>query len=171
MFSRIGGICAGVIALISGITVFWIAVGNTRDRSALEPGASTRPVCASADRKLAERVRDIDRASVGETGAAGFLASEFGMSKQAILAEKQGSGGSWGNLVLAHTLAGSDRQGMTAAQVLLLHTRGMGWGQIAAALHFKLDDVVRAVNVEGSVARGRVKADGRTAPIGRRRAT
>jgi hypothetical protein len=55
---------------------------------------------------------------------------------------------------------------MTAAQVLLLHTRGMEWGQIAAALLFELDAVLEAVTVEGRVARGRVKADGTTAPIG-----
>ena len=165
MVSRIFGIGLGVMALISAITVFWTAVGNTRDRPGLGSGRSTRHVCAS-DRELAAKVRDIDRASVGETRVARFLATEFGMSEEAVLTEKKDLGASWGNLTIAHTLAASDKQGMTAAQVLQLHDRGMGWGQVAAGLHFKLEDVVRAVNAESRVASGRVKADGKTAPIG-----
>jgi hypothetical protein len=166
MVPRIMAIGLGVIALISAITFFGTAIGNTRDRTGFGSGASTRHVCASADRELASKARDIDRASVGETGAAGFLASEFGMSEEAIIAEKKDFGASWGNLTIAHTLAASDKQGMTAAQVLQLHDRGMGWGQVAAALHFKLDDVLKAVDAESRVASGRAKADGKTAPVG-----
>ena len=165
MVSRIFGIGLGVMALISAITVFWTAVGNTRDRPGLGSGSSTRQVCASADRELDAKVRDIDRASVGETGVAGFLAADLGVSEEAITAEKRALGASWGDLTIAHTLAASDMQGMTAAQVLQLHDRGMGWGQVAAGLHFKLDDVVRAVNDESRVASGRAKADGKMTQI------
>jgi len=88
------------------------------------------------------------------------------MSEEAIIAQKQDLGTSWGNLTVAHTLAASDRQGMTVAQVLQLHDRGMGWGQVAAALRFELNDAVRAVNAERRVARGLMKPDGKAAPIG-----
>ena len=87
-------------------------------------------------------------------------------SEEAIIAQKQDLGTSWGNLTVAHTLAASDRQGMTVAQVLQLHDRGMGWGQVAAALRFELNDAVRAVNAERRVARGLMKPDGKAAPIG-----
>ena len=166
MVSRILGIGLGMMALISAITVFWTTVGNTRDRPGFGSGSSTRQACASADRELDSKVRDIDRASVGETGVAGFLATEFGMSEEAVITEKNELGASWGNLTIAHTFAASDTQGMTAAQVLQLHDRGMGWGQVAAGLHFRLVDVVKAVSAESRVASGHVKADGKTAPIG-----
>jgi hypothetical protein len=94
------------------------------------------------------------------------LGAEFCVSEEAIVTERQDLGASWGNLTIAHTLAASDKQGMTVTQVLQLHDRGMGWGQIAAGLGFRLDDAVRAVNAESRVARGRVKADGRTVRIG-----
>jgi hypothetical protein len=126
---------------------------------------STARVCAPADRELAARARDIDRASVGDTRVAGFLAAEFGMSEQAVITEKKDLGASWGNLTIAHTLAAGDNQGMTVAQVLQLHDRGMGWGQVAAGLRFKQDEAVRAVNAVSRVARGREKADGNAAPI------
>jgi hypothetical protein len=157
----------GVMALISAITVFGTAVGNTEDRRGPGSGSSTRHACASADRELATKVSEIDRASYGETPVARFLAAEFGMTEEAIITEKKDLGASWGNLTIAHTLAASDKQGMTAAQVLQLHDRGMRWGQVAAGLHFKLDDAVRAMDAEGRVARGLVKADGKPEQITR----
>jgi hypothetical protein len=117
------------------------------------------------DRELAAAAREIDRASVGQTRIATFLGAEVGMSPDAILAEQRDLRVSWGNLTVAHTLSASDRGGMTVAQVLFLHDRGMGWGQIAAGLRFKLVDAVQAVNAESLVARGRARADGKAARI------
>jgi hypothetical protein len=150
-----------VMALISVLMVLGAAVGRTGYRPGQESRASTQRDRVSADRKLAAAARDIDRASVGETRVASFLGAEFAMSAAAILTERRDLRASWGNLTIAHTLAASDKQGMTVAQVLLLHDRGMGWGQVAAGLRFRLDDAIRAVDVESRVARGRAKGDGR----------
>jgi hypothetical protein len=154
------------MALISVLLPLGAAVGQARSGRGHEPRASTERDRVSVDRELAAAAREIDRASVGETGVATYLGAEFGMSPEAILAERRDLQVSWGNLTVAHTLSASDREGMTAAQVLLLHDRGMGWGQIAAGLRFKLADAVLAVNAESRVARGRAPADGKTAPIG-----
>jgi hypothetical protein len=156
----------GVMALISAITVLGTGVGNTGDGPGRGSSISTQQVRASADRELAAEARDINRASVGEARVASFLGAEFGMSEEAIIAQRRDLGASWGNLTIAHTLASSGKHGMTVAQVLQLHDRGMGWGQVAAGLRFRLDDAVRAVNAESRVARGRAKADGKPAAIG-----
>lgn len=153
----------GVIAAITtlGTAVVHPGVGAGQ-RSAR---ASTQGL-TSADRELALKAKGIDRAAVGVTRVASFLAAEFGLSEEAITTQKEDLRASWGNLTIAHTFAASDKGGMTVAQVLQLHDRGMGWGQVAAGLRFKLDDAVRAVSAESRVARGRAKADGKTAPIG-----
>ena len=152
----------GVIAVITtlGTAVVHVGVGAGH-RSARAPTL----VRTSADRELASKARGIDRAAVGVTRVASFLATEFGMSEEAIVTQKNDLRVSWGNLTIAHTFAASDKGGMTVAQVLQLHDRGMGWGQVAAGLRFKLDDAVRAVSAESRVARGRAKADGKAAPI------
>jgi hypothetical protein len=155
----------GVMALVSAILVLGAAVGQTRGGPGQEPIRSTQRSRVSADRELAAIARDIDRASVGETRVAGSLAAEFGGSEESMLLEKRGLGASWGDLTIAHTLAASDKLGMTAAQVLQLHDRGMGWGQVAAGLRFSLDDAIRAVRDESRVAREQVKADGKATPI------
>lgn len=152
------------MALVSVLTVLGTAAGQTRDFTGHGP-ISTQQDRALADRQLALVARDIDRASVGDTRVAAFLAAEFGMSPEAIVTEKRDLGASWGDLTIAHALSAGDTQGMTAAQVLHLHDRGMGWGQVAAGLRLELDDAVRTVDREGRIARGLMKADGRKAVI------
>jgi hypothetical protein len=94
------------------------------------------------------------------------LGAEFGMSREAILAQKDDLHASWGNLTIAHTFAARDGGGMTVAQILQLHDRGMGWGQIAAGLRFNMRDAVTAVNAASGVARGITKADGKAVSAG-----
>jgi hypothetical protein len=154
------------MALISVLLPLGAAIGHAGYGRRQGPRTSTQRDRVTADRQLAAAAREIDRTSVGETRVATFLGAEFGMTPDAILAERRDLRVSWGNLTIAHTLSASDREGMTAAQVLLLHDRGMGWGQIAAGLRFKLADAVLAVNAESRVARGRARADGKAAPIG-----
>jgi len=161
-----GNVLVFMLAMIAAIAVLGSAVGYSLGRPERGSGISSRQARASADGALAAQATEIDRASVGETRVASFLGLEFGISEEAIIAQKQDLGTSWGNLTVAHTLAASDRQGMTVAQVLQLHDRGMGWGQVAAALRFELNDAVRAVNAERRVARGLMKPDGKAAPIG-----
>jgi len=166
LFPRVLARGLGVMALLSTILAFGATVGQTGNGPGHESRISTQEDRVSADRALAGMARDIDRASVGETRVATFLGAEFGMSADSILAERQTLGASWGNLTIAHTLAASDKQGMTPAQVLQLHVRGMGWGEVAAGLRFRLDEAIHAVHDESRVARGLVKADGTIAPIG-----
>jgi len=155
-----------LIPLIATIVFLGTAVGNTGEgplHGSRSPNSQAR---ASADRELAAEARNINRASVGETRVARYLGAEFGIGEEAITAEKRDLGASWGNLTIAHTLAAGDKQGMTVAQVLQLHDRGMGWGQVAAGLGLELHDAIRAVNAESRVARGRAKAGGKITPIG-----
>ena len=161
-----GSILVFILAMIAAIAVLGIAVGYTGDSPGHGSSISTPQSRASADIALAAQAMRINRASVGETRVAKFLGAEFGISEDAITTQKNQLGASWGDLTIAYTLAASDKEGMTAAQLLQLHDRGMGWGQVAAGLRFKLGDTVRAVNEESRVARGRAKANGRGAPIG-----
>jgi len=154
------------MALISAALILAIGIAHARYGRGDGSRISTLQTRLAADLDLAATARDIDRASVGDTHVARFLGVEFGMSEEAILAERRATAARWGNLTIAHTLAASDSQGMTVAQVLHLHDLGMGWGQIAAGLRFRLDDAVRAVEAESRVARGLKKADGKIARIG-----
>lgn len=165
MLPRTMTIGLGVMAIASAIAVLGAGVGNPGGASGNESELSTTQHRAWADKVLAAESRHINRASVGETRVAAFLGAEFGTSESAILSQKRSLRASWGNLTIAHTLATSDDQGMTVAEVLHLHDSGMGWGQIAAGLRMNLRDAVRAVKAESRVARGRAKADGKTAPI------
>src|SRR5262249_27690436 len=111
----------------------------------------------------AKRV-DQEAAAAGDP-VANRLASEFGMTVDALEAEKNQLGASWGQLMIAHTLMANATSGATVAQLVQLHADGMGWGQIAAGLGLKLGDVVSAVNAEQRVAAGLTKADGKAAVI------
>jgi hypothetical protein len=162
-----GNVLVFMLAMIAAIAVLGTAVGYTGDTFGHGSSISTPRSRASADIALAAQATRINRASVGETRVAKFLGTEFGISEDAITTQRNQLGASWGDLTIAHTLAASDKEGMTAAQLLQLHDRGMGWGQVAAGLRFKLGDTVRAVNEASLVARGRAKATGRAAPIGR----
>jgi hypothetical protein len=147
----------GVMVMLFTVTalgIAFVAMATERRHGTTPP---TPDACAVADRSLAADARDIDRSSVGETRVARLLGLEFGMSEEAIAAQHEGLGASWGNLTIAHTFAASDRPGMTVAQVLQLHDRGMGWGHVAAGLGFELGDAVRAVNEVSQVARGRAR--------------
>lgn len=149
-----------LITSVAGIAFGHVGAGRRRAPVVPTPGA-----CAFADWKLAAVAEGIDRASVGETRVASLLGLEFGMSEEAVAAQQGTLGASWGDLTIAHTFAASDKPGMTVAQMLQLHARGMGWGQVAAALRFQLADAVRAVTAESRVARGRAKPDGKVAWI------
>lgn len=153
------------MALIPAITILGAFMGHTGGGPGGGSSSPSARARASAGGKLAAEVRNINRASVGETRVATFLGAEFGMSEEAIITEKRALKASWGNLTIAHTLAASDKQGMTVAQVLHLYDCGLGWGQVAAGLGFNLNSAVIAVGAESRVARGRAKADGKAAPI------
>ena len=93
------------------------------------------------------------------------VAAEFGTTSQAIMDEKNELKASWGNLMIAHTLASNTTSGMSVAQLMELKSSGMGWGQIAAGLGLDLGSVVSAVKSEARVANGTAHADGHVAVI------
>ncbi|MBI5710510.1 MAG: hypothetical protein HZC42_09435 [Candidatus Eisenbacteria bacterium] len=121
---------------------------------------------AKAEAKLEATAKRVDEdATRGEQTVAGRLAKEFGMTVQALLDEKSQLDLSWGQLMIAHTLEANAKADVTVQQLVEMHGDGMGWGQIAAGLGLKLGDAVSAVNSEGRVAAGEVRADGRVAVI------
>jgi hypothetical protein len=101
----------------------------------------------------------------GDATVAGRIAAEFGMTSDALVAERAQFGRGWGELMIAHTLAANSKTGLTVADVLQLRTDGLGWGQIAHGMDFKLGDVTSAVKAEAKVATGLTKADGKVAMI------
>ncbi|HEY3215524.1 MAG TPA: hypothetical protein VGK93_03430 [Candidatus Eisenbacteria bacterium] len=122
-------------------------------------------VRAKAEAKLTASATVVDNeATKGEETVASRLAAEFGMTGEALAAEKTQLGTSWGQLMIAHTLMANATTQLTCQQLLDMRS-DMGWGQIAAGLGLKLGDAVSAVSSEGRVASGRVRADGKVAVI------
>ena len=133
------------------------------ERGAKEPAKSR----ADAEAKLQETAKQVDdgAAKEGDTKVAERLGGEFGMSADAVLAEKQTLGASWGELMIAHTLKANATTDLTVEQLVQMRKDGNGWGQIAAGMGFKLGEVVSAARAESRVAAGLAKADGKVQAI------
>jgi hypothetical protein len=93
------------------------------------------------------------------------MASDLGVTADALTAEKSQYGRGWGELTVAHTLMASAKTDATISDLFALRTQAMGWGAIAAGLDLKLGDVVSAVRSEQRVAAGLEKGDGKPAMI------
>ena len=145
------------------------AEATTNDRrQALETRAAkvSARTKAQAETKLEAAAKSVqDQARQGEPQVASRLAAEFGTTSQAMMDEKNQLQTSWGNLMIAHTLASNASTGMTVPQLIEMKDSGMGWGQIAAGLGLNLGSVVSAVKAETRVANGLSKADGHVAAI------
>jgi hypothetical protein len=122
---------------------------------------------AKAEAKLEAAAQKVDHeaADQGDARIASRLSSEFGMTADAILEEKAQLGVSWGEWMIAHTLAANASGNVTVEDLVALRSEGTGWGQIAAGLGLRLGEVVSAVMSEGRVADGAAKADGKVAVI------
>jgi len=118
-----------------------------------------------ADVTLAAKQVEADAASSGDAKVAERLGTEFGMTPDALVAERNELGTSWGQLMIAHTLMSNASAEVTARQLFDLRTEGMGWGQIAHGLGLKLGPAMGAVKTEARVARGLEKADGKVTTI------
>jgi len=118
---------------------------------------------ADAEAKIQMHLEKVDETATqeGDRKVAERLAGEFGTSAEALVAEKQTLGASWGELMIAHTLKANTSSDLTIEQIYQMKKDGNGWGQIAAGLGFKLGDVVSAAQAETKVATGAVKADGK----------
>jgi hypothetical protein len=122
---------------------------------------------ALVDKKLTKISGDVDAEATakGKDVAAGRVASEFGMTGDALVAEADQFGAGLGEVIIAHTLMANSTTSVTMDQLFGLRKDGMGWGQIAQGLNLRLGEVVSAVMSEGNVATGTAKADGKTAMI------
>jgi hypothetical protein len=119
---------------------------------------------ARAEAKIDATAKEVDaEGEQGEAKVASRLAAEFGMTSDDLIAEKNATGASWGGLMIAHTLAANTTTSVTVADLVTMHEDGMGWGQIAAGLGLNLGEAVSAVQAEGKVASGTLKADGKVA--------
>ena len=121
---------------------------------------------AAADAKLNAASLDVEKeATTKEVDVSTRLASEFGVTKESLVAEKQSLSVSWGEVLIAHTLQANSVVPVTVPQVVALRVEGLGWAQIAAGLGFGLPSAVAAVQSEVKVALGSTPADGKVAVI------
>ena len=123
---------------------------------------------ATVDKQLTTVAKQVDdlAAKAGDATVAGRLASDFGVSSDALLAEKAKYNTGWGDLMIAHTLASNTLTGVTLDEVMAMRTTdAMGWGSIASGLDLKLGNVVSGVKSEAKVAMGASRADGKPAKI------
>lgn len=138
-------------------------------RQAIEKRAAHVPAkaLAKAEAQLQLTARRVDAGAEaqGNTVVAKRLATEFGMSTEALLAEKAALGVSWGHLMIAHALDANATTDVTVEQLITMHAEGMGWGRIAAGLGIELGSAVSSVNAEARVAQGLAKADGRVSAM------
>ena len=157
----------GIVSLLLAMGVAGSAFAQSADEVKHRAEKVSAKLRASADKKMDLSAQDVDRATIsaGETKVAERLGTQFGMSAEAITAEKNALNTSWGNLTIAHTLAANAGEGVTSENLVQMHSAGMGWGQIAAGLGLKLGEAIRAVRAEDHVANGRAKATGKVAVI------
>jgi len=123
---------------------------------------------ATIDKDLTTVAKGVDdkAAKDGDATVAGRLASDFGVSSDALLAEKAKYNVGWGDLMIAHTLGSNTLTGVTVDEILMMRTTdAMGWGGIASGLDLKLGNVVSGVKSEAKVATGASRADGKPAKI------
>jgi hypothetical protein len=123
---------------------------------------------ATVDKQLTTVVKQVDdlAAKAGDATVAGRLSSDFGVSSDALMAEKAKYNTGWGDLMIAHTLASNTLTGVTLDEVMAMRTTdAMGWGAIASGLDLKLGNVVSGVKNEAKVATGSSRADGKPAKI------
>src|SRR5439155_25653850 len=140
---------------------------RAQSREALEKRAAKVSAAAKAraETRLEAAASSVEKqAGQGEARVASRLAAEFGTTSQAMMDEKNELKASWGNLMIAYTLA-SNTSGMSVVQLMELKSGGMGWGQIAAGLGLDLGSAVSAVKSEARVANGAAHADGHVAVI------
>lgn len=135
-----------------------------RDRATKMPASDQVEI----EKKLEGNAKDVDVEAVtnGDATVADRFAAEFGLTSEALLAERTQYGVGWGEVMIAHTLLANAPSGTTIDQLYALRGEGMGWGRIAYGMGLRVGSVATAVKTETQVARGTMKADGKTAKIG-----
>ena len=135
-----------------------------RERAGKMPAADREQI----EKTLAGNEKDVDVEAVtnGDATVADRFASEFGMTSEALLAERTQYNVGWGDVMIAHTLLASAPSGTTVDQLYTLHSEELGWGSIAYGMGLRVGSVTAAIKTETLVARGTMKADGKTPKIG-----
>jgi len=134
----------------------------------MEKAKKVPPAEAEAtEKKLRETVKKVEEegAAKGDQTVASRLGADFGMTPDALIAEKGQFQTGWGELMIAHTILASAKNGVTLDQLFEMRRNGLGWGQIGHGLDLRLGGIVSAVKAESRVALGVAKADGRPAKI------
>lgn len=90
------------------------------------------------------------------------LATELGMTSDALVAEKAKFGAGFGELMIAHLLLSKEKSASTVTldDLFKMHAEGMGWGQIAHGMGLKLGSLVSAAKNDGRIATGSGKVEG-----------
>ncbi|MGE5178213.1 MAG: hypothetical protein ACM3PF_03875 [Bacteroidota bacterium] len=134
-----------------------------RDRAAKMPAKDREEI----DKKLDTNSKDVDVEAVtnGDATVADRFAAEFGVTSDALLAERTQYNVGWGEIMIAHTLLANAPSGTTIDQLYTMHQDGMGWGQIAYGMGLRVGSVAAAMKTETLVARGTVKPHGKAAKI------
>jgi len=142
-----------------------IDLSELRDRAEAMPIDKRKDI----DKRIAATVTRVNNAAAekGQTAVTARLASEFGMTTEALLDEKAEHGLSWGEIMIAHTLLANSNAGVTLPDLMTLRSEGLGWGAIAFGLQFHLEDFEATIKAEGRVAMGLSKADGKPPEIGK----
>jgi hypothetical protein len=122
---------------------------------------------ADVEKKLDEIESQIEgeAKAKGDAEVAGRIAAEFGLTADALTAERSQYSRGYGELLVGHTLMANAKTDATLADMFTMRAMGLGWGQIAAGLNLRLGEVVSAMKSEQRVAMGLEKADGKPAMI------
>lgn len=130
-----------------------VALSDLRDRASAMPLDQRR----SIDKRIAATLERVNRdaAATGQAKIATKLASEFGLSVEALLDVKSERGFSWGELVVAQTLLSSSDRPVDLADLAALRAEGLSWGALAYALGFHLEDLEDEIRSQGRITMGR----------------
>jgi len=139
------------------------AIDRVKERGLKAPAKAR----ADVDKKLDEIEKQVENEATakGEAAVAGRIAGEFGMTADALTAERNQFNRGWGEILVAHTLLANAKTDAMIADIFQMRNQGMGWGAIAAGLDLRLGEVVPAVKSEGRVATGLAKGNGKAAKI------
>jgi hypothetical protein len=155
-----------VTGVSAGTSMTKADLDRVRDAIRTQAAGTSSRAKARAEKALAASAEKVDVVARGrgEGAVAGRLAAEFGSTLPALNGLRNATRLSWGEVMIAHTLA-ANTDFVAVQGIATLRREGMGWGQMAAGLGMDLTSVVNAVNGEMRVAQGSTKADGSVAVI------
>ena len=129
-----------------------VSLSEVRDRA----GSMPIDLRKDTDKRIAATVERVNRdvAATGQARIATKLASQFGITLDALLDVKSDRGFSWGELVVARTLLSDSKRAIDLDDLGSLRAEGFSWGALAYALGFHLEDLEDAIRAQGRIATG-----------------